>query len=119
MYCVIAKLLYGALQVLVLSAVVPLNITMSPLENGSKNTVSHSLCPPFHCCVLAPMPEHLVKFNSSQTRETELFFLTSGSRLVLEMYLILVTLHRYSTHNFSMMHVHDRFFFHSIFQMDI
>lgn len=56
---------------IVLSAVVPLNITMIPLENGDKRTVSHSSCPPFLCCLLAPMPEHLVKFNPSQTRQKQ------------------------------------------------
>lgn len=56
---------------IILSVVFPQNI-MSRLENGDQRTVSLSSHLPL-CCVLAPMPAHLVKFNSSQTEVRAMF----------------------------------------------
>lgn len=95
-------------DIIVLSAVVPLNITMTPLENGDKSTVSHSSCPLFHCCLLAPMSEYLVKFNPSQRREAGfravfpntafLLRLWKKAGFFLEISLILGSTYRNSTH---------------------
>lgn len=73
-------------DIIVLSAVVPLNITISPLENGDKSTVSHSSCPPFHCCLLAPLPEYLVKFNLSQRREAGFRAMFPNTALLLQLW---------------------------------
>lgn len=56
---------------IIFSVVLPLNI-MSPPENGDQRTVSLSSCLPLRC-LLAPMPGHLVKFNSSQMGVRTLF----------------------------------------------
>lgn len=54
---------------IVLSSVVPLNITMTHPENVTtgQSVTAHILL----CCLHVLMPKHPVKFNPSQTRQTQ------------------------------------------------